>query len=133
MHKLLDKFRRKLSFFVPQPFQDGVFLTLRDPHELLGFALQLEFVRIDEEQLSAKMPDAAANLPGHQRILVGGIVADHQDGFRLIQLLHGEQGIGGALAERGDESSVIGAAVMIDVVGAKSRAREALQQIILLV
>src|SRR5205823_6233945 len=85
------------------------------------------------EKPGSEMPDSAANLPGHQWILVGGIIPNHQHGFRLIQLLHGEKGIGGTFAKRRDESCVISGAVMVDVVGAKGRAGEMLQKIILFV
>src|SRR2546429_250017 len=80
-----------------------------------------------------KMPDAAANLPRHQGILIGRIVANDQHGFRLVQLLHGEQGEGRAVAERREQSGVIGGSVMIDVVGSKGPAGESLQEIVFFV
>src|SRR5689334_20118250 len=79
------------------------------------------------------MTDAAADLPGHQRILIRKIVADNQHRFGLIQLLHGEKGIGGAIAEGGDKSRVVGGAVMVNVISAESCARQALEQVVFFV
>ena len=86
-----------------------------------------------KKQLRAVVPDARANLPSDQRILIRGIVADQQHSLGFVQLLHRQRGIGGAIAERGDESGVIRGAVMIDVVGAKRGARQPLEQIIFFV
>ena len=76
------------------------------------------------------MADAAANLPCDQRILVRRIVANYQHSFGLIELFHGEEGIGGAIAESSDEARVVGGAVMIDVVGSERRAGQTLKQVI---
>src|ERR1700757_2954716 len=75
------------------------------------------------------MADAGTNLPGDQRILLGGVFANQQNGFRLVELLHGEQRITSVLAERGDQAGVIRGAVVVNVVGAKGGPRQALQQI----
>ena len=133
MRELLDEFRRELAFFVRQPFQNGRLLPRGNSHELVRLALQLAFVRMNDEKLCSKMPDAAANLPRHQGILIGRIVANDQHGFRLVQLLHGEQGEGRAVAERREQSGVIGGSVMIDVVGSKGPAGESLQEIVFFV
>src|SRR5207248_4470662 len=95
-----------------EPFQNSRLLPGGNFHELPGFALQLDFIGVDQEEPGSEMPDSAANLPGHQWILVGGIIPNHQHGFRLIQLLHGEKGIGGTFAKRRDESCVISGAVI---------------------
>ncbi len=77
--------------------------------------------------------NAGANLPGDKRILVGRIIANEQNRFRLVQLLHGEQGIFGVFAERCKEAGVIGGAVVIDVVCAEGDAGEALEEIVFFV
>src|SRR5262245_25791050 len=79
------------------------------------------------------MADAAANLPGYERILIREGVDDDEDGFGMIELVHGEQGIGGAITKRGDKSCVVRGAVVVDVVGPKCGAREALEQVILFI
>ena len=100
LHKLFHKLRRELSFLMRQPPEHNRFLAGRHFHKLRGPALQLDLVRINDEQLGAKMADAAANLPSDERVLGCWIISYQQDGLRLIQLLHGEQGIAGALAQR---------------------------------
>src|SRR5260370_3625939 len=82
------------------------------------------------------MTNAAANLPGGKGILVRRIVAAQQNGLGVIELIHGEQGIGGKFtkgAERGDQAGVVRGAVVINVVGAKGRARQTLEEIVFLV
>src|SRR5215475_11080384 len=76
------------------------------------------------------MADSAPDLPSNQRILICRIVADYQNGLRLVQLLHGKQGIGGAISQSDDQPSVISGAMMVDVVGSKGCACEPLQQVI---
>ena len=79
------------------------------------------------------MADAASDLPPGERVLIRRIVSYQQDRLRLIQLLHGEQGIAGTLAQRRDQSRVIHRPVMINVVRCKRRARHPLQQVILFI
>ncbi len=79
------------------------------------------------------MADRGTNLPGDQRVLLGRIVADEQDRVRFVQLRHRGAGVAGLRAQRGDQARVIGGAVMIDVVRADGRARDAPQQIIFFV
>src|SRR2546423_7137808 len=95
--------------------------------------MQLDFALMKNVELGGVMPNTAANLPGGERILIGGIVADEQNGFGLVELLHGEEGIGGAIGERGHQAGVVGGAMVIDVVGSEGGAREPLQQIIFFV
>ena len=68
-----------------------------------------------------------------QRILIRRIVADDEDSFGLIKLLHRERAFRGAITKRGDQPGVIRSAMMINIVRAKGRARQALKQVILLV
>src|SRR5262249_20699444 len=70
-----------LPFTSGQPANRGGFLALRDLHKLRGFPLELDFIRIDEEEFRIEVADAGANLPGHQRILLRRIVADDQYRF----------------------------------------------------
>ncbi len=79
------------------------------------------------------MTNATSNLPADERVLICRIISHQQDGFRLIQLLHGEQGIAGAIAQRSNQSGVICRAVMINVVRSKGGSRQLLQQIIFFV
>src|SRR5580693_3061144 len=77
--------------------------------------------------------NAGTNLPRSQRILVRGVVADQQHRFGFVELLHRQHRISGALAEGGDQTGIIHGAMMIDVVGTKGRASEALEEIIFFV
>src|SRR5467141_2192467 len=95
--------------------------------------MQLDFALIDDEQLGAEMADAGANLPSGERILVGRIVSDQQNGLGVIELLHREQGIGGVFTQYGDQAGLVHGAVMIDVVGTERGAGEALEEIVLFV
>src|SRR5208337_1139642 len=79
------------------------------------------------------MPDARADLPADERILIRRVVADQQNCSGLVELLHRERRIGGAISKRGDKPGVIRGAMVIDVVGAKARARQPLKQVIFLV
>src|SRR5215472_17004583 len=95
--------------------------------------MKFDFLRAESVQLGAVMTDAGANLPGDQRILMGGVIADEQHRLRLVELLQGESAAGCAITQSGDQSGVIGSAVMIDVVGAEGRACKLLEQVILFV
>src|SRR5260370_559953 len=116
-----------------EPTQPGPFLACVDFHKLRGLALQLDLAGIDDEQLSAVMANATSNLPADERVLIRRIISHQENGFRLIQLLHSEQGIAGAVAQRGDQSGVICRTVMVNVVGSKGGPRQLLQQIILFI
>ena len=88
---------------------------------------------IDDEKFAGEMADAGANLPGHQRILIGGIVAHQQHGFRFVQLFHRQHRIASAIAESGHQAGEIRGAMMVHVVGAERGAGHALEQIIFFV
>ena len=79
------------------------------------------------------MADAGANLPGDQRILLRDVVADQQNRVRVVNIRHGGERILRVRAESGGEAGVVGGAVMIEIVGAESDAREAIQQIVFFV
>src|SRR3979490_2786314 len=95
--------------------------------------MQLDFALIDNEELGTEMADAGANLPSGEGILVGRIVADHQNGLGVIKLIHGQQGISSVFAQRGDQAGVIRGAMVIDVVGAEGGSGQALEEIVLFV
>src|SRR5262249_33086734 len=117
----------QLSFAGGQPMNGRGFLAIADVHKLRGFALELDVLRIDKEEFRIEVADAGTNLPGDQRVLLRGIVANDENRFRLVKLLHGERRIGGALAKSLNQAGVIRGAVMIDVVGAEGAARQALK------
>src|SRR5579864_146077 len=73
-----------------------------------------------------------ANLPGKQWMLVGGIVADDQDGRSVVDLAHGRSSVWLA-GERGGESREVGRAVMVDVVGVQHHAGKFREQVIFLI
>ena len=131
--KLLADAGAKLPFAGCQPANGGGFLSIRNVNELRRLAVQLDFPGIDQEKFRAKVPDARANLPANQRILIRWIVADDEYGLRFVKLLHRQRSFAGLFAKRGHEAGVIRRAVMINVIAAKSSARQALQQIIFFV
>ncbi len=73
-----------------------------------------------------------AQLPGEERMLVGGIAADEKDGAGGSDVAQAG-GFAGVAGEGAGEGRVVGGALVIDVVGAENRAREFLQQVILFV
>ena len=115
----------------------GGFLAFADFGEDFRLAVQFNFVLIDDEELGAEMADARANLPRGEWILIGRIVADEENGLRVIKLIHRQQGIGGAFAtkgaQRGDQAGVVGGAMVIDIVGAEGGAGQALEEVIFFV
>ena len=74
------------------------------------------------------MAECSANLPVHQRILLSGVVANHQDGPCLIELADSAHRFARALPERRREPRVIRGAVVIDVIGSNLPARQPPQQ-----
>jgi len=54
------------------------------------------------------MADAGANLPSDERILIRRVVADEENGFRFVKLIHREQGIFRIFAESREQAGVIG-------------------------
>jgi hypothetical protein len=79
------------------------------------------------------MANGRANLPRRERALLRGIVADEQDRVRFIQIVHARARRAGFRAERRDQAHVVRAPVMIDVVRADRRARNAPEQIVLFI
>src|ERR1700732_2160791 len=83
------------------------------------------------------MPNAGTNLPGSEGIFVGWIVAYEENRLGAIELVHGQQGIGGPFttkgAKRGDQAGVVRSAVMVEVIGAEGGAGETLEEIVFLV
>ena len=53
--------------------------------------VQLDIGGIENEKFGVEVANAGTNLPGGQRILVSGIVADEQHGFRLVELTVSEE------------------------------------------
>src|SRR5260370_11681550 len=96
-----------------EPTQPGPFLACVDFHKLRGLALQLDLAGIDDEQLSAVMANATANLPADERVLIRRIISHQENGFRLIQLLHSDQAIAAPLAPPGDHSLLTCPTVML--------------------
>jgi hypothetical protein len=84
--------------------------------------------RIRDVELGAMQADVGANLPGQQRMLLGGIVADQQDRGRVKTSRIERCVFCGRPAPR--RRRVIGGAVVVDVVGAEHGARELLQQVV---
>src|SRR5260221_2773 len=116
-----------------QPANCCSFLAFGDLHELLGFTFELDLFGINDGKFQIVVANAGTNLPGGRGILIGGIVADQKNRAGFVKLLHGEQGILGVVTERGDQASVVGGAVVIDVGGAESFARKFLEKIIFFV
>ena len=80
--------RIELAFFVSEPAQRGAFSAFRELHDLGRFAVNFAFLAVDDVQAGAVMPHAGANLPGDQRILIGDVVADQQNGLRGVNVAH---------------------------------------------
>src|SRR6266852_1843355 len=131
--ELLGDAVRQFAFTGGEPAHDVGFLSIGNGDKLRGLALEFNFASIQQVQLGVEMADAGANLPADKRILLRWTVADDENGARFVELLHGERGIGGTVAQRGNEAGVISSAVMIDVIGAESGAAQALEEIVFFV
>ena len=79
------------------------------------------------------MADGGANLPGYERILLRGIVADYEDRARGVDIGHGGLRRQRICAESRCQACVIGRAVMIEIVRAEIQAREAIKEIVFFV
>ena len=79
------------------------------------------------------MANAGANLPRDQRILLRHVVADQQNGRRVVDIRHRGERILRSRAQRGGKPSVVRGAMVIEIVRAERDAREAVQQIIFFV
>src|SRR5262249_3271350 len=122
-----------LAIAICEVANGGKLLACGDFHKLGRFARKLDVARIDDEEFQTMVANASANLPSDEGILVRRIVADEENGFRFIELLHGEQGIFCVFAKRREEAGVVGGSVMIDVVGAERDASEALEKVVFFV
>ncbi len=85
---------------------------------------------IGDVETRSLQADAGANLPGESRVLLGGIVAEEQNGLRAGKVAEG--GFDFAV-ERGGKGGVVGGAVVVDVVGGEDGAGELLEEIRFLV
>ena len=81
---------------------------------------------IGDVEMRAVQADAGANLPGESRMLLGGIVAEEQNGRRTGEVA--ERSFGFA-AERGGKGRIVRGAVMVDVIGGEDGAGELLEEI----
>src|SRR5579862_1955371 len=79
------------------------------------------------------MAEAGANLPGNERILLGDVVSNQQHGWCIVDVRHGGERIFRARTEGGGETRVVRGAMVVEIVGAESDAREAIEEIIFFV
>ncbi len=100
--------------------------------DCVSLALQLDAGVVHEVDAGIVVAEVGAQVPGQEGMLLGGIIAQHQDGRRG----HGFAQRSGAVLVAGDgagEGGVVGGAVMIDVVGPEHRAGELLQEVVFFV
>ena len=89
----------KLPFARGQPANCRGFLAGGELNELRRLAIQLDFAGIQKEKFRAVMPDARANLPANERILIRWIVADEEYRLGFVKLLHRQRGVAGAFRQ----------------------------------
>src|SRR5262249_21318082 len=122
-----------LPFTRGQPADRGRFLAGRNLDETCRFALQLDVARIDDEKFQTVVANTGADLPCDEWILVRGIVADEENGFRFVELIHRKERVFAIFAECCKKAGVVGGAMVVNVVRAEGDAREALEEIIFFV
>src|SRR3990172_12699118 len=88
------------------------------------------------------MPDGGANLPGHQWVLLGGIIANEQKRRSRSELTHGGEDPGGLIfgarsagppGQGRNHAGVIGSTMMINVVRAHGGTGHASEQAVFFV
>src|SRR5271165_6579624 len=94
--------------------------------------MQLDRRRIYDVQPAAMQSDVGTDLPCQQGMLFGGIIADQQNGRRVLYVAHGRRCVRFSCKRRG-KGREVGGAVVIDVVGAQHQPRKLLQQVVLFV
>ena len=97
-----------------------------------GLTLQLDGLGIRNVETRTIEANVGAQFPGEERMLVGGIAADEQDGWGGCDVAEA----GGLVLVSGEgagEGCVVGVALVVNVVGVEDRARKFLQQVILFV
>ena len=99
-----------------------------------GFGLprELDGLRVCDVEAGAIEAHVGAEQPGEKRMLVSRVAADEEDcaGRRDVAQAGGFAGMAAKGARKG---CVIGRALVVDVVGAKNRARKLLQQVVFFV
>ena len=129
----------------------GRLLPRGNRHEIPCLASQGLLARIHDVKPRTVVPDGSANLPGHQRILLAGVVAEEQSRGRRGQFAHGGENSAARSAARSapdrrsarscpcqiggqrHQPGIIRGAMVVDVIRAHRRARNASQQVILLI
>ncbi len=89
---------------------------------------QLDGLRVDHIEPRAVQPHVVANLPGQQRMLLGGIVANQQNGRRGEDICHAGCSVGLA-AKRSRQGSEVRGAVVVHIVRLQDHAGELGEQV----
>ncbi len=106
--------------------------VLGNDQRLVGLPLELDAGVVHQVNAGIVVAQVGAQVPGQQGMLLGGIVAQEQDGGRG----HGFAQRSGAILLAGEgagKGGVVGGAVVIDVVGAQHRAGKFLQEVVFFV
>ena len=97
-----------------------------------GLALEFDIPGVRHVDAGTIQSHIGAKRPCKQRMLLGRIAANKQNGRSCADLAQ-SRGFAGLTSERVGKCRVVGSALMIDVVSAQHRTRKFLQQIILFV
>src|SRR5271165_743929 len=120
------------SVISAEELYEAAFGAGSDLRKRRSLAMQLDGRGIHQVEPGAMQANVGADLPRQQRMLVCGIIADQQDGGRVVYVAHGRGHIAFS-SQRGSESREVGSAMMVDVIGSQHQARELLQQVVLFV
>ena len=97
-----------------------------------GLALELDGRGVGDVEARAIEAHVGAQQPGEERMLVGGIAADEQNGAGGGDVAQAG-GFAWVPGEGAGEGCVVGGALVVDIVGVENGAREFLQQVIFFV
>ena len=104
----------------------------RDAEHGLRLPLERDGGVIDDKEPGLVQAYIGAQVPCEQGVLLGGVVAEKQDGRRGLRVA--QPGLPLAMSgERADKGGVVRGAVVIDVVGSEHGAGKLLQQVILFI
>ena len=112
--------------------REGGVAASGEAQDSLRLPLQLDGGGIGDIEPRFIQPHIGAQIPGQQRMLIGRIAADKQDG-RCLCCIAKAGGPASVSRQRAGKSCVIGCALVIDAVGLENGAGELLQEIVLLV
>ena len=98
----------------------------------LGLALELDGPGVGDVKAGPVEAHVGAEMPGEERMLIGGIAADKQDCGRGGNFAQAG-GFAGMASEGSGEGRIVGGALVVDVVGGEHSTGELLQQVVFFV